>query len=67
MPHHSADVLKERLKAFVFYYEYKKKSTKNQQFPSHSLSSLYKKWNEFGQDFSTYWYRLCINKEEKEE
>ena len=36
MPHHSAVVLKERLKAFVFYYEYKKNQQKTNSFhPTH--------------------------------
>ena len=65
MPHHSADVLNERLKAFVFYYEQKKNQQKTNSF--HPTHFPYKKWNGFGQDFSTYWYRFMNKGETKED
>ena len=63
MPHHSADFLNERLKGVVFYYQQKKNQQKKIN-SFHRTHFPYKKWNGFGQNFSTYWF---MNKGETKE
>ena len=63
MPCHSADVLNESQRLF-FSMTRKNQQKTNSFHPTHFPN---KKWNGFGQDFSTYWYRFVNKGETKEE